>query len=500
MDAYPGPLSELQFDVHQRYAYLQQTVAALVRGRPSQKLRVLDVGCGPLPITQWYLADLAVVVRADVEQFGDSEVVLLTPGQALPFDDRSFDIVLAMDVLEHVGADDRTAFLRDCFRVCSQFAVFAYPEGSGLTEGAERRFAQAFRTIFAAENTFLQEHASMGLPRTAAVTEVLERAGAVISRGQNVNLSTWLHANILDALYLREFGDGEEKRVFNRRINAEYAFNYASKPHYRTFVWASRTSEKAVQVQRAIDRLRGPLQAPETAELPLAFVRDILDFVEATRLIKIGHVLQGAVALPDAQADALALALEREQLHSETRAEMAEAFQAASNAWNARARELKDEVDQLRLEIARLNEILVKTAARLEAEQHRFDAEMREQARLNGAALAEALVERETAVKAAVDEAHVRLQHEQQRSGALEADIERLRSQNTVLQRRLTQALSELFERSLDETSQRESQAVIYSLLRSRERQLALRTGQMLALQAGVQEWERRKTRRGWRA
>jgi SAM-dependent methyltransferase len=89
---------------------------------PARPARILDFGCG----TGAWLADLerfgkvsAVDADASAVAFcrerGRTEVQLVPPGAALPFADGTFDLVTALDVIEHI--DDDAAALAELRRV-----------------------------------------------------------------------------------------------------------------------------------------------------------------------------------------------------------------------------------------------------------------------------------------------------------------------------------------------------------------------------------------------
>jgi SAM-dependent methyltransferase len=91
------------------------------RDRPVP-LDILDFGCGTGAFLS-YLERFGTVSAVDGDQAavgfcherGRDEVRHVAPGQPLPFDDSSFDVVTALDVIEHI-ADDVSA-LRELRRV-----------------------------------------------------------------------------------------------------------------------------------------------------------------------------------------------------------------------------------------------------------------------------------------------------------------------------------------------------------------------------------------------
>jgi 2-polyprenyl-3-methyl-5-hydroxy-6-metoxy-1,4-benzoquinol methylase len=112
-------------------------VLGILRGIGPSEL--LDIGSGRgaflwplldampwLPVTAADVLDHRVV---DMERVAAGGVATLTAARAdvtdLPFPDRSFDVVTALEVLEHIA--DTAAALRSALRVARRFAVISVP-------------------------------------------------------------------------------------------------------------------------------------------------------------------------------------------------------------------------------------------------------------------------------------------------------------------------------------------------------------------------------------
>src|SRR6186713_2112715 len=83
--------SSFQPDIYQRYEFLRGLTRGFLResGAP---LRVLDVGSGPARLTELFLGHGFTITRADVSDFGESDITVITPGDPLPFADGAFDL------------------------------------------------------------------------------------------------------------------------------------------------------------------------------------------------------------------------------------------------------------------------------------------------------------------------------------------------------------------------------------------------------------------------
>lgn len=132
-----------------RFAYLQRAAGAL-EGR-----RVLDLGCGggllAEPLAQAgaevtgidISANALRVARAHAQHSGLEINYLLAPAEDLPFEEASFDIVVAFDVLEHVS---------DLPRVIGEVARVLRPGGKLIYDTMNRTFVARVVVIWIGEN------------------------------------------------------------------------------------------------------------------------------------------------------------------------------------------------------------------------------------------------------------------------------------------------------------------------------------------------------------
>ncbi len=167
--------------------------------------RLLEVGGNNFGLTR-YLAH--PVVGADLS-FGDRRSPLITPvrarGQALPFKNRSFEVTVCMDAMEHVPAAQRDPFIKELLRVTGRRLFIGCPMGRAA-ERQDRMLHEYRRALGAATVESLDEHLEHGLPQLDEVLAAIragasgEQRAAEIRTYPNVNL---LVHRLLMSLWMR---------------------------------------------------------------------------------------------------------------------------------------------------------------------------------------------------------------------------------------------------------------------------------------------------------
>jgi glycosyltransferase involved in cell wall biosynthesis len=246
-----------QPDIYQRYAFLAELVEAVfnpsqggLQSPPAEPCRVLDVGSGPARLLEAFLPNWCEVVRADVSTFDDPDIIQIDPDASLPFPDLSFDIVLALDVLEHVPKGRRPALIAESQRVSSRSVIIGGPLQAPETVAAELAFADLARTVSGRDLEFLAEHARFGLPDRRDLLASFEGSEWQVETVENSPLAEWQVFNAVDFIYSCDLGEGDRKQATNALINRRAVFRRASGPHYRTFVCGFRRDVDADAMRR----------------------------------------------------------------------------------------------------------------------------------------------------------------------------------------------------------------------------------------------------------
>src|SRR5215470_17957692 len=143
-------------------------IAKDLEGQALSELKMLDVGSGASGIKPYLQVEPQLLVGLDSDFSKDSEKFLirdlvLSQGERLPFSDRSFEIVICLDVLEHVQLENRIALIKEVLRVASKTVYIGFPTGRGAHR-QDVRLDRAFVACYGTRHYFLVEHLSQTLP------------------------------------------------------------------------------------------------------------------------------------------------------------------------------------------------------------------------------------------------------------------------------------------------------------------------------------------------
>jgi SAM-dependent methyltransferase len=269
------------FDRYDRYGAIARCLrASLGPGRH----RVLDVGdaAGYLPYFTGDLALVGVDVAVQPDRL-EGSVAIAADGARLPFPDRSFDAVVTSDVLEHVPAPARPAFVRELSRVSRDLVIVAAPFDTAGVAGVEELLRRYVLLVTGAPQEQLEEHRECGLPDLDGAAEALGEHGAVAVAG-NGNLWDWLELmlvkhQLLARQALQPLHDG-----IDLLANLSLAGQASEPPYYRHLLAArrgqqvdlGRTPDPPVSRERASAVIRSLLVAagPESTRQDLYPVLD----------------------------------------------------------------------------------------------------------------------------------------------------------------------------------------------------------------------------------
>src|SRR4051794_39940873 len=176
-------------------------VATLVAEAAPRTL--LDVGSGSRGLARWLPRSVAVTaLDTTFDDYGAARRFAGGRAQAvvgdvreLPFADRSFDAVAAVDLLEHVAPPDRERALDELVRVTRGRLVVACPTGTAAL-AADREIAGGLIRAGRTPPGWIGEHLENGFPVEDAIRAWLEPHGRV---RMEPNLALAAHVRLIHA-------------------------------------------------------------------------------------------------------------------------------------------------------------------------------------------------------------------------------------------------------------------------------------------------------------
>lgn len=180
------------------------------------KISILEVGSGGLGIVPYLKQP---VTGVDLE-FKPPIHPLLTPvrGNAtkLEFKDDSFDVIICMDMLEHVEERKRLKAVMEMVRIAKKGVVIGVPCGK-LAEEQDKKLREQYRRPHGAEFSFLKEQVKHGLPKETDLLHYIKvaskksRKPVSITVCGNLNLSLrsflmrgWMSESLITNLIFRK--------------------------------------------------------------------------------------------------------------------------------------------------------------------------------------------------------------------------------------------------------------------------------------------------------
>ena len=240
-------MKEKDFDCYQRYNALKGVLEAafpLKLNTDGVKKTILDVGAGESTLTSDFLGSAFQIVRADVIPIDDPDAVLIKAGQKLPFADHAFDIVVAMDVMEHVKAESRALLIEECLRVSRHMCILAVPNCTPELKEAEKRVNDIYEHYFGTHK-FLSEHLEYSCPTREEMRNCLSKEGVSLIELANVPLHLWEIFSSLDFIAYSNKKTLQMTIDIHLLENNSFAPSFNKGLHYRCFYIACKSQQTA---------------------------------------------------------------------------------------------------------------------------------------------------------------------------------------------------------------------------------------------------------------
>jgi len=223
-------LYELPFDQFQRYKGVEEAIGLVRESRP---LKILDVGGYPglisdfLPEDETYILDVIPHNRSNYIQAN---------GTSLPFKESSFDVVTAIDTLEHIPEEKRKQFVSELFRISSQWIIIMGPFFSEEIHLAERIILEfSLKTLGKdfAESHPLKEHLLYGLPHISQLKQEIEELEGKFLVFPSGYLYHWMILNFVKHFLFTVPNSDELHKMVDKYYNIYFYEEDKRDPSYR---------------------------------------------------------------------------------------------------------------------------------------------------------------------------------------------------------------------------------------------------------------------------
>lgn len=154
------------------------------------------------------------------------------------FTDRSFDLVVSTDVLEHIPSTDRARFIVQCARVARTGVFIAFPGGVHARTAEDLMLRSHRHSAF---RSALLEHAQHGLPEPLDVVAALGELGLDPQLVPLTTINEWLSSFVLDPFSTAEV---DLFRDYCSFLNCT-AGDARTGPYYRYLVIGTKPPTKA---------------------------------------------------------------------------------------------------------------------------------------------------------------------------------------------------------------------------------------------------------------
>jgi len=238
------------FDLYQRTRDIREIVEIISQKTGKEKLRILDVGGYRVEaedrddlLLREFLPQHEIIaldmIPSSISGYVQGD------GTALPFKDKSFDVVVTSDVYEHVLPEGRNAFVENLLRVSGEFVILGAPFYSVENTLAEKIIFEFIRKVLHSEHTQLKEHIENRLPDADELASLIKNNGRQFISFSSGNRDRWVFMMLLKH-YLMSIPDTKElDTMLDRYYNMSLYESDHSGQGYRTvFVISSQEHDK----------------------------------------------------------------------------------------------------------------------------------------------------------------------------------------------------------------------------------------------------------------
>lgn len=250
----------MPFDKFQRHQIIKNIIEFVrSKGMLSGTSQVLDIGGNPGYLHNFIPElDILVVDEDPCDFVHQMPANLFKRYKSF---ESGFDVVTAIDVLEHVSAKQRNAFLDSICKSSKKIIILSFPVNKPEIHEAEKLLYEFETQFLKHDNRYLREHLDQPLPRPESIIEYCVQRGISYKVMPNAYLPRWFSMMFLNLAkeYLGE--DASSIQEFNRLYNEQFFESDNKNPGYRMVMILSKFEGEIDSLTEQMER------DPNTEEL-----------------------------------------------------------------------------------------------------------------------------------------------------------------------------------------------------------------------------------------
>ena len=251
------------YDQYQRYLVVKKFLEVFYSGK---KIKVLDVGgLSPdregksfwLPVKHIHLGE-----SYTVDLFFHSEKDYIQgDGCHLPFKDKSFDVVTAMDALEHIAEENRLGFIKELCRVSHDSVLLSAPFLDKNIIQTEKILSNQIQNMYGVQHKQLQEHAELGLPQIETVSKMLDSITLSNTGFSYGSLKNWIFNQTVKNCFLVGKNAGKIQALIDRWMASKFNSSEFEAPFSRHF-WIGAKDISQEELEAGVGRVKEDMRSP----------------------------------------------------------------------------------------------------------------------------------------------------------------------------------------------------------------------------------------------
>ncbi|MDS0525592.1 class I SAM-dependent methyltransferase [Clostridium sp. SHJSY1] len=191
---------DIIFDQYQRYKNAKIIIDSIREN--NETFKILEVGANAHKNLEKFLPndDVTYLDISLPEELLHDPKYILGDATNMNFKNGEYDVVIALDVFEHIPVDRREAFISEIHRVSSKVAIISAPFNKAKVTFAEERANAYYKSIIGLDHHWLYEHINNGLPDLIEVENYLKSNNIQYNKFAHGNLSMWEKLTNIQAL------------------------------------------------------------------------------------------------------------------------------------------------------------------------------------------------------------------------------------------------------------------------------------------------------------